>query len=215
MLNRVIYSIVALLVILVAVTFYVSKKQNSQLDGLAHGLVMQKTPQLGFGPEDSAFQVTEFLDYRCHACRAIYPTITELLENNPNIRYNVYIYPIFGKASVRDGQFVIVAAHFGKFKEAHDYMLTRSFDEKKANNEKNAISDKEAHAFAKKHDIDGTEFLRLLNSPENLAHFQDVIELARKYDLKKTPTFVVNGKVMTSEERLLTVDDFNAALGIP
>ena len=59
------------------------------------------------GNPDGDVVLVEFIDYRCGFCRQAHPEITQLLENDGNIRKIIKEFPILGEESVEASRFAI------------------------------------------------------------------------------------------------------------
>ena len=59
------------------------------------------------GNPDGDVTIVEFLDYRCGYCKRAHPEVTQLLENDGNIRLVIKEFPILGEESVLASQFAL------------------------------------------------------------------------------------------------------------
>ncbi|MFX0543031.1 DsbA family protein [Roseovarius sp. S4756] len=78
-------------------------------------------PVLG-NPEGDV-TIVEFFDYQCPYCKANHPVLTEVVEEDGNIRLMMKDWPIFGAASVRASQLALGAADAGVYAAASDALM--------------------------------------------------------------------------------------------
>ncbi|MFX0546374.1 DsbA family protein [Roseovarius sp. S1116L3] len=78
-------------------------------------------PVLG-NPEGDV-TIVEFFDYQCPYCKANHPVLTEVVEEDGNIRLVMKDWPIFGAASVRASQLALGAADAGVYGAASDALM--------------------------------------------------------------------------------------------
>lgn len=78
---------------------------------------------IALGSEDSDIQMVEFLDYSCQKCQQTHASLTQFLENNPDIHYiprPIWSENIDGNLG---GVFALAAARQDKFFEVHDALM--------------------------------------------------------------------------------------------
>ena len=78
------------------------------------------------GNPDGDVTLVEYFDYQCGFCKAMHPVITDLVQQDGNIRLILKDWPVFGVASVYAAQLALGAASLGHYAEVnHALMDTR------------------------------------------------------------------------------------------
>jgi protein-disulfide isomerase len=67
--------------------------------------------------------IVDYFDYDCPVCRAIEPTLREVVAHDPKVRLVHKDWPIFGDASVYAAYCTFAAARVGKYQQAHDALI--------------------------------------------------------------------------------------------
>ena len=78
------------------------------------------------GNPDGDITLVEFMDYRCGYCRRAAPEVSELVENDGDIRFVVKEFPILGEQSVMASRFAIAVLQRegdASYKRAHDALV--------------------------------------------------------------------------------------------
>mgnify|MGYP003339817352 CR=1 FL=1 len=87
-------------VILESIRAMQEREQAAQLQRQQEGLVSRRqeierdptSPVIG--NPNGTVTVTEFFDYRCGYCKAVFPSVLQLLKDDPNVRYVMKELPI-------------------------------------------------------------------------------------------------------------------------
>ncbi len=154
------------------------------------------------GSADAPKTIVEFLDYRCSYCRAIDPTMQEVLARNPDVKIVYRHYPVFGKPSVIEAEVALAAGMQGKFAEAHNILITRD----------NPITDREVEEIAAALGLDMERFRKDLKGPEIGELLLNTMDTTHILKIGATPSFVVGDIVYTMNDGKPTVEMFESLL---
>ena len=77
------------------------------------------------GKDDAPYTIVEFVDYRCHFCRALSPTLDALVEAHPDVRVVFRHLPVYDKVSLPDIDMALAAGVQGKFVDVHKKLMMR------------------------------------------------------------------------------------------
>jgi len=67
------------------------------------------------GNPDGDVTLVEFFDYRCTYCKAIHPTVLQMLKDDGNIRYVAKEFPVLGPVSTFASQAALASQKQGKY----------------------------------------------------------------------------------------------------
>lgn len=200
-------------VLLFAGLFVYSKKDAVDVSTIDASKINTGTNESGglkdvvFGNVNAKVTLIEYGDYQCPACHKIYPTVKALTEENKDsLRFVFRNFPISdlhpnARAAAASAE---AASIEGKFWEMHNG-LYEQYD-----SWANASADKRTEALtsiATSVGLDKTKFLALLEDRSSDINKKINFDrgLGTKIGVTGTPTFVLNGRLLTSDE-LQTVD---------
>lgn len=149
-------------------------------------LVAENNVVLGF--KEARVTVVEFLDYNCPYCKQISPNFKNLLDGNKNkLRVVVKHFPLVQlsghESSYLAAQAVQTANRFDKGSEMHEALIkAEKINEDFINEIINTLG------------INQDEFNKLLNSDEIRKEVDADLEMAKKLQIRGTPTVFINGK---------------------
>jgi len=134
-----------------------------------------------YGNPDGDVTVVEFFDYNCGFCKRAIPHITELVENDKNVKVVFKEFPIFGEESEQAAIAALAAHKQGKYWEMHRALLE---DPGRANRQK-------AMTIARKLNLDMAKFEADMQLPEIRKVITDAQSLAQEMGIQGTPHFLV------------------------
>ena len=107
------------------------KRQEEETANAARGAIKANRDKLQgskelpiFGNPNGDVTIVEFFDYRCGYCKAVKPTLDEVLKSDGNIRVVMREFPILGPASTRAAMAALAAHKQGKYKEMHEALMS-------------------------------------------------------------------------------------------
>ncbi|WP_297511645.1 DsbA family protein [uncultured Caulobacter sp.] len=127
-----------------------------------------------------AITVTEFFDYKCGYCRHAAPEIVDLVQKNPDIRFVLKDFVIFGHDSEAAARLALGAKDQGKGLELYKALMAE-----------NALDAAGAVRIARGLGIDVDKAKAVGESQAVTQHLADNDTLAKALALQGTPAFVV------------------------
>ena len=137
------------------------------------------------GSDKPKVTIIEFFDYNCGYCKKSLDAITELLRSNYDLKVSFRDYPILSPSSRTAAKAALAAKLQGKYFALHSALMSMQGN---LNDEKiyNAASNLKIDLKKLKKDM------QKINIEEILLENED---LARKLNIRGTPTFIINGKI--------------------
>lgn len=130
--------------------------------------------------------IVEFFDYSCGYCKRVHPTVTQLRNEDKNIRYVYKQYPILGPGSLLASQAAVAAQLQGKFEPMHEALITNREQLTEDKLDGIAAGIKGLDVAKLKADMKGEEVKRRINAS---------LELGRKVGVNGTPGFVIKDQL--------------------
>jgi len=125
--------------------------------------------------------VVEFFDYRCGYCKRVAGTVTQLQQEDPNVRIVYKDYPILGEASVLAARAALASKAQGKHLAFHEALLA---SEEEMNQET-------ILGLATAVGLDTKKLLRDMESPSIQTTIERNRTLARELGINGTPGFII------------------------
>lgn len=138
-----------------------------------------------FGDPNAKVIIIEFVDYNCGYCKKSLDAITRLLNSELSLKVSFRDYPILSASSKFAAKAALAAKKQGKYFELHSELL----------NVKGNLSEEKILEMAKNIDIDVTKLKIDMEDPEIAVIIQNNENLAKKLNIRGTPTFIINGKL--------------------
>jgi protein-disulfide isomerase len=150
-------------------------------------------PPRGFarGPNNAPVTIVEFSDFQCPFCKAVLPTINELMTRYPGkVRWEFRDFPIqLHPGAARAHEAARCAGEQGKFWEYHDELFARSPNH----------SLPELRLFARDLKVDAVAFAECLETSKYQAAVAGDIHEGKRLGVQGTPTFFINGRMREGE----------------
>lgn len=155
---------------------------------------LERAHSPSFGPADAPVTIVEFFDPACESCRAVYPFVKQILRDHPeNVRL-VLRYVPFHNVSEEAVRILEAARLQGKFKPVLDALMESQ--PVWASHQSPDIH--AAWTAAEEVGLDIEDARQAMGSPEITAALnQDKADL-ESAKVQATPTFFVNGRLLTS-----------------
>jgi predicted DsbA family dithiol-disulfide isomerase len=147
------------------------------------------------GPADAPVTVIEFGDYQCPFCRRAEPTVRALMERYP--RDLRYVYRQLPLDSIHPGsrlaaQGAVCADSAGRFWEFHEELFANP----------KALARADLVRYARAVGLEPHSFEACLDHPGTRARVDQDVDAARAAGIRGTPTFVVNGILLSGVQPL-------------
>ena len=153
--------------------------------------------QTVIGNPNGKITLVEFFDYNCPFCRKMVGDLDRLIKANPDVRVVLKDYPILasenGGVSEEAARVAIALRNQfkgDKFWQFHQNLMAS----------RGLVGKTQALAVAKDLGADMTQLNKDLNSDEIATTFTEVKTLAEELNADGTPTFVIGGAVISSEQ---------------
>jgi protein-disulfide isomerase len=178
-----------------------AEQQNAQRAALAasHDALFNDARDPSKGNPRGDLTIVEFFDPRCSYCKALYPTMQQLLQRDRNIRVVMKDLPILGPNSVLGSRALLAAQKQGKYEPLYDALMKLRTE----------LTEQVLQAEAQRAGIDWARLRRDMDDPALQARLQANLGLAQRLQIEGTPALVIGdalvpGAVELSElERLV------------
>lgn len=163
---------------------------------------LERAHSPSFGPAGAPVTIVEFFDPACESCRAVYPFVKQILRDHPNNVRLVLRYVPFHNVSEEAIRILETARLQDKFKPVLDALMESQ--PVWASHQSPDIH--AAWTAAQNAGLNSAKARQALGSPEITAVLnrdKADLELAK---VRATPTFFVNGKLLTSLGRPQLLD---------
>jgi protein-disulfide isomerase len=177
--------------IIKSLTEYQQKAQKNQ-DAEAQKNVISKKDELEndattpvAGNPKGDVTIVEFFDYSCGYCKKVFPYLTELLKEDPNVKLVLKEFPILGPNSLLASQAALAVniINPAKYVDFHNALM------------KERVSGKDAILkIAGDLGLDTAAISAKMDSPEVAAIIEKNRKLAGDIGVHGTPAFVINGE---------------------
>ncbi|WP_420479742.1 thioredoxin domain-containing protein [Brevundimonas sp. FT23028] len=164
----------------------------SQRAAQSPALLAADSRDAAFGPVDAKVTVVEFFDFRCPGCKATAPEILRMMQANPDVRFVFKDWPILDRGdpsgpshyAARAAQ----AAHDqGKYLPVFRALMAEG-----------DLTPESIDAILVANGVDLAAARTAMASPDMTRHLVDTDTAAMALGLQATPTFLINGKAMSS-----------------
>jgi len=138
-----------------------------------------------FGKKDAKVIIVEFLDYNCGYCKKSLDAIITLLESNLNLKVSFRDYPILSPSSRLAAKAALASKYQNKYFELHSALL----------NARGNLTEDKIYKMAENINLDVEKLKHDMENPNIELIIQENEALARKLNIRGTPTFIINGKL--------------------
>ena len=172
-------------------------------------------PLLKSGPANSKMTLVEFADFMCPSCQRVQPSLKAFLETHKNVTFHFYVFPLdqtcndeisFKGTGVTCllSRSAICAEQQGKGWLVHDFIF------KEQESFKSNLADKDKVANLLKNMIqviglDSQKFTSCIENPKTKQLVKEMAKMGSKANIPGTPTFFINGKLLTSSNNLSAI----------
>jgi protein-disulfide isomerase len=146
------------------------------------------------GAKDPKVVIVECSDFDCPFCARVQPTLDELLANHPNdvALFFRHLPLTFHKGAEPAARAAVAAQAQGKFWPLHDLLFAHQRDR----------SDADLERLARKAGVSVKQWRKAFRSPETAARVQAEIAACSANDVRGTPGFLINGRLLSGARPL-------------
>ena len=180
-------------VILESIRAMQEREQAAQLQRQQEGLVSRRqeierdptSPVIG--NPNGTVTVTEFFDYRCGYCKAVFPSVLQLLKDDPNVRYVMKELPILTPESRIAAKLALAVwkNEPKRYQDLHTRLMSAQGD----------FSERRIFAIAKDAGVDVERARKTMETPEVEQALAANMELAQALGITGTPGFVIGKRL--------------------
>jgi len=137
------------------------------------------------GSDKPKVTIIEFFDYNCGYCKRSLDAITELLRSEYDLKVSFRDYPILAPSSRTAAKAALAAKEQGKYFALHSALMSMQGN----------LDEEKIFQAASNLKID----IKILKEDMNKIGIEEILQenedLARKLNIRGTPTFIINGKI--------------------
>lgn len=148
-------------------------------------LLQDPASPVGGNPQGDV-TIVEFFDYQCGYCKAVHPTMKDLLASDGRIRKVYKEFPILGPGSVIASRAALASRAQGKYLAFHDALMEA----------RGAMNEETVMRIARSVGLDVDRLKRDMNAPEVEQAIRANMNLADALGIQGTPAFVVGEQVV-------------------
>ncbi len=138
------------------------------------------------GNPEGDVTVVEFFDYRCGYCKRVAGTVTQLQQEDPNVRVVYKDYPILGEASVLAARAALASKAQGKHVAFHEALLAS----------KSELTQETIFNIAAGVGLDKEKLNKDMQAPTLQAIIENNRALARELGINGTPGFIIGTELV-------------------
>lgn len=136
------------------------------------------------GKKDSDITIVEFFDYNCGWCKRALDEITKMSAADPNIRFVMKEFPIFGEHSQFAAKAALASKKQGKYWEFHQALM-----------KERQVTKDNTLDIAKSVGLDVDALKREMENPLYDQVLAENTQVAQALGMQGTPAFIVDSKV--------------------
>jgi protein-disulfide isomerase len=157
------------------------------------------------GDPNAPVRVEEFGDYQCPACAAFFinlePQIIKNYVDTKKVYFSFTPFSFIGQESIDAAQAAYCARDQGKFWEYHDYLYNNQSGENQGN-----FTVARLETFAQTLGLNAATFKTCLEGKKYSAQVQSDYDYGVGKNVTSTPSFIVDGTLVTQDTLVQTID---------
>lgn len=135
------------------------------------------------GPENAKVTVIEFFDFACGHCKALAPIISQVIKDNPDVRFIFNPLYFISEHSPYAAKVSLAAAKKGKFAEVFDGIMTLP-----------DINEETINQILVDEGLDVSEIKKMIEEKEIRRGIQDIDSLSQVLGINGVPMLLINGE---------------------
>ena len=164
--------------------------EETQTDNEANSLYRQHWDQLinsevspTIGPKDAKVTVVEFFDFACGHCKALAPVISQIIKDNPDVRFIFNPLYFISEHSAYAAKVSLAAAQKGKFAEVFDGIMTLP-----------EMNEETINQILMDEGLNLEEIKKMIDEKEIRRGIQDIDSLSQVLGINGVPMLLINGE---------------------
>ncbi len=171
-----------------------------RISGLQNRLLTASNEQILGNPQGDVTLI-EFLDYNCVYCKEVYPTVSQAVAADGNIRFIPRPVALLEPGPIDKARLAYAAAEQSKFKEMHEALMLRE----------GVLDEQGLQELAQQIGLDAAKLKEDYDSPQTQELTQNNIDLMNGFRLTATPSFAIGRKILfVPHDRLPTAAELMA-----
>ncbi len=162
------------------------KTQDEAVALKADDLLKDPMTQI-IGDPNGDVTIVQFFDYQCPFTKAVEPRLEAFLKSDSHVKLIVKEFPILSPESRTASKAALASVRQGKYAAYHQALLAH----------KGHLSNDDVFAIAKDTGLDIDALKRDMENRDVLEELISNLILARSISVTQTPTFIVDGHVIT------------------
>ena len=139
------------------------------------------------GPKDAKVAVVEFFDFACGHCRSLAPVMSQLIKDNPDVKFVFQPLYFIGEYSNYAAKVSIASAEKGKFLEVFDGIMTLP-----------EMTEETINQILLDEGLDVAEIKKMIEEKKIRRGSQDIDGLSQKLGINGVPMVFINGEPVSS-----------------
>lgn len=184
--------------------------ESAAVSDLPAPLVRESSHVLSSATTEGAPTLVEFLDFECEACRAVYPLVEQIRKDyDGQLNVVVRYFPIPSHANAINAALAVeAAAQQGSFEEMYSQMYATQTEWGERQESQAGIF----RGFAKDMGLDMSAYDRAVADRATLERVDQDYQDALALGVKGTPTFFLDGRLLTPSSPADLRAEIDAAL---
>lgn len=141
------------------------------------------------GPQDAKVAVVEFFDFACTHCKALAPVMSQLIKDNPDVKFVFQPLYFISEHSNYAAKVSIAAAKKGKFTEVFDGIMTLP-----------EMNEETINQILVDEGLDVDEIKKMIEDKFIRRGSQDIDALSQKLGINGVPMLFINGEPFFSRD---------------
>lgn len=135
------------------------------------------------GPKEAKVTVVEFFDFACGHCKALAPVMSQIMKDNPDVRFIFNPLYFISEHSPYAAKVAIAAAQKGKFAEVFDGIMTLP-----------EINEETINQILVDEGLNVEEIKKMIEEKEIRRGIQDIDSLSQVLGINGVPMLIINGE---------------------
>jgi len=136
------------------------------------------------GKKDADITIVEYFDYNCGWCKRALKEVSALVKQEPNVRFVMKEFPIFGEHSDYAARAAMASREQGKYWEFHTALM-----------KERRVTKNNVLKIAERVGLDVEKLKKEMADPKYEKALQRNMAIAQQLGIQGTPGFIVDGRI--------------------